>query len=225
MSFFVSLLRQNPETMKKAIISTGIAVVLMASCGIAPQLTVQPRRYQKGLFVHVTKKYHKVRAERVQAEAPMMRAASLDLTHIWLEDMERATASLRPMLSLTNKEKKAVARSRKAEKAIRVQRQPAAQATDITYSEEEVARNLDFAATESSSRDWVSTLLPEPPLGIPSFIWGFCLGVVGILIVYLTTEDTEEAKKALLGCVIANALWLILYLVLWGAVFASAAAA
>lgn len=52
-----------------------------------------------------------------------------------------------------------------------------------------------------------------PPLGIPSFLWGFILGVIGILIVYLITEDGDETKKALWGCLAWTVLWLVLYFV------------
>lgn len=47
------------------------------------------------------------------------------------------------------------------------------------------------------------SFLSEPPLGIPSFLWGCVFGVVGLLIVYLVSEDEVETKKALKGCVIA----------------------
>jgi hypothetical protein len=41
-----------------------------------------------------------------------------------------------------------------------------------------------------------------PPLGIPSFFWGFCFGLMGILLVYLITEDQSEARKAVNGCAV-----------------------
>lgn len=44
------------------------------------------------------------------------------------------------------------------------------------------------------------------PIGIPSFIWGCCLGVVGILIVYLVEESRQETKKALIGCIVGSIL-------------------
>jgi hypothetical protein len=44
----------------------------------------------------------------------------------------------------------------------------------------------------------------ESALGIPSFCWGFCLGLVGILIVYMVSEDKKEVKGALVGCVIGT---------------------
>lgn len=55
----------------------------------------------------------------------------------------------------------------------------------------------------------------EPPLGIPSFLWGFCLGWVGILITYLVSDDKEETKKALLGCVIGSVSWFLLYIIVF----------
>jgi len=60
------------------------------------------------------------------------------------------------------------------------------------------------------------------PLGIPSFIWGCVLGWVGILIVYLMTEDTEETKKALYGCIASTVVWLVVYFVVLGSAAAAA---
>jgi hypothetical protein len=66
----------------------------------------------------------------------------------------------------------------------------------------------------------------EPPLGIPSFLWGCVFGVVGLLIVYIATDkDGVEVKKALWGCVTGTAVSILLYFVFWGAVFASASGA
>jgi len=53
----------------------------------------------------------------------------------------------------------------------------------------------------------------EPPLGIPSVVWGFCLGIVGLAVVYLITEDKEETKKALWGCVASGVLSAAIYVV------------
>lgn len=62
----------------------------------------------------------------------------------------------------------------------------------------------------------------EPPLGIPSFLWGCVFGVVGLLVVYIMTDnDKEEAKKALWGCVASTVVSVVLYMVLWGAWAAS----
>jgi Na+/proline symporter len=51
----------------------------------------------------------------------------------------------------------------------------------------------------------------EPPLGIPSFWWGCIIGVWGIAVVYFVTEDKEETKQALKGCIIGTLVWVVLY--------------
>lgn len=60
----------------------------------------------------------------------------------------------------------------------------------------------------------------EPPLGIPSFLWGCILSWVGILVVYLVTDnDKDETKKALMGCLVnagAIIIWEIFWVVVWG---------
>lgn len=48
--------------------------------------------------------------------------------------------------------------------------------------------------------------IQEGPLGIPSILWGFCFSLAGILIVYLVTDDTQETKMALVGCIISAVL-------------------
>ncbi len=61
-----------------------------------------------------------------------------------------------------------------------------------------------------------------PPLGIPSFLWGCCLGVIGILLVYVLTDgDRDQTKKALWGCVVGS----LSGCVLWGLWYVLIAAA
>ncbi len=63
----------------------------------------------------------------------------------------------------------------------------------------------------------------EPPLGIPSFLWGCVFGILGLLIVYIATDnDKEEAKKAMWGCLASSAVTVVFYLVVWGAWAAAA---
>ena len=64
---------------------------------------------------------------------------------------------------------------------------------------------------------------PNSALGIPGFVWGLILGWVGILIVYLVTEDQEETKKALYGCIVGTLVGVGCYF-LYVALFVSAAA-
>jgi hypothetical protein len=53
----------------------------------------------------------------------------------------------------------------------------------------------------------------ESPLGIPSFLWGCVLGWVGILLVYLISEDRDETKKALYGCITTGVVVIAFYVV------------
>ncbi len=57
-----------------------------------------------------------------------------------------------------------------------------------------------------------------PPLGIPSFLWGCVFGVVGILIVFMITDnDKVQVKKALTGCILYGVTVAAFYVVyfLW----------
>ncbi|RPI44811.1 MAG: hypothetical protein EHM46_02425 [Bacteroidetes bacterium] len=57
----------------------------------------------------------------------------------------------------------------------------------------------------------------EPPLGIPSFLWGCVFGLVGILIVYIVTDgDKDETKKALWGMLVWVGVFVIFYVAFWG---------
>lgn len=59
----------------------------------------------------------------------------------------------------------------------------------------------------------------ELPLNIPAFWWGCVLGLVGVLIVYLVTDkDKEQTKKALIGCLVFAAIWVV-YVVAVGSLF------
>ncbi len=61
----------------------------------------------------------------------------------------------------------------------------------------------------------LSGMISEPPLGIPSYIWGCLFGVGGVAIVYfLTEEDRDETKKAFNGCITAGVFTVVLYAVL-----------
>ena len=54
----------------------------------------------------------------------------------------------------------------------------------------------------------------DATLGIPAFWWGCVLGWVGILAVYLLTDnDKEQAKKALYGCLVQAGVFGIFYVV------------
>lgn len=80
---------------------------------------------------------------------------------------------------------------------------------ELQAGNSDVIANVNLNANASSFSS-----LAEGPAGIPSFLWGCILGVVGILIVYLVTQDSEETKKALFGCLAWVGVW-ILWVVIW----------
>jgi hypothetical protein len=90
----------------------------------------------------------------------------------------------------------------------------------------------DISKEDSSLLNGVSSTTSLPltssnkdntALGIPSFLWGCVLGWVGMLIVYLVTENKDETKKALWGCLISTAVSVGLYVVLIAASTSTAA--
>ena len=76
--------------------------------------------------------------------------------------------------------------------------------------------------SQLSALNLTSGMMMEPALGIPGFWWGCVLGPVGILVVYLVTEnDKEEVKKALYGCIVSGVFW-VAWEVFWWAVYGNA---
>ena len=55
----------------------------------------------------------------------------------------------------------------------------------------------------------------EPVAGIPSFVWGFCGGVLGVALVYFISEDQEETKKAAYGCAASVVVGVGFYFFWW----------
>lgn len=48
------------------------------------------------------------------------------------------------------------------------------------------------------------------PLNIPAFWWGCVLGLVGVLVVYIVTDqDKDQTKRALYGCLVWVGVWLL----------------
>jgi hypothetical protein len=60
----------------------------------------------------------------------------------------------------------------------------------------------------------------DDTLGIPPFWWGCVLGWVGILLVYLLTDnDKEKAKQALYGCLVQTGVVGILYVLYYFVIY------
>lgn len=62
----------------------------------------------------------------------------------------------------------------------------------------------------------------SPVLGIPSFLWGCVLGLVGMAIVYIVSDqDMDETKKSLWGCLVGSVVGALFYILFWGALFSA----
>lgn len=90
---------------------------------------------------------------------------------------------------------------------------------NATYTEL-ASENNALLHNVTSDNDIASSLLGSVApsgdrlLGIPGFWWGFCLGILGIILVYVAVEGDarkSEGKKAIIGC----AIWTVLWVVLW----------
>jgi hypothetical protein len=99
-------------------------------------------------------------------------------------------------------------------------------ATMVTSNSELTYSNLMLTNSNlvASLRLVPESALPDggknPVLGIPSFLWGCGLGVVGMLVVYLVSDkDMVETKKALWGCLSWTAVVIIVDVIWWGAIW------
>lgn len=93
---------------------------------------------------------------------------------------------------------------------------------DNELSFDELATNhaelVEETNLSSNLKDGIFEKASDSPLGIPGFWWGFCLGWVGMLIVYIAMDDgsdrKSQVKNALYGCLISTAVSLVLYILL-----------
>ncbi|MBA3285303.1 MAG: hypothetical protein H0U27_09650 [Nitrosopumilus sp.] len=77
------------------------------------------------------------------------------------------------------------------------------------------ATNSDLLNNINLDRNTANGILgPENtmdgPVGIPSFLWGCVLGPIGVLVVWLETEDNDELKKSFYGCLAFGVFWFVL---------------
>lgn len=82
----------------------------------------------------------------------------------------------------------------------------------VTYTDLKAADSELIIGVDNSTAPLGMSSDSEPPLGIPSFLWGCILGIVGILLVYILTDgDKMETKKALWGMLVWVGVWIVLY--------------
>ena len=86
-----------------------------------------------------------------------------------------------------------------------------AQNEGVTYSELQ-ASGSDLITNISDNASPMGMPAGDDLLGIPAFWWGCILGWVGLLLVYILTDnDKAEVKKALKGCIVSSLVGVVLY--------------
>ena len=82
----------------------------------------------------------------------------------------------------------------------------------VTYSDLESSESSLIVGIKDTASPLGMDSENEPPLGVPSFLWGCILGVVGIILVYIITDgDKIETKKALWGMLVWVGIIIIAY--------------
>ncbi|MCK5821514.1 MAG: hypothetical protein KAH17_06495 [Bacteroidales bacterium] len=77
---------------------------------------------------------------------------------------------------------------------------PGVSLSDMIASENELVSGMTH-----SSAFYGFDLMNDKALGIGGFLWGCCLGPVGVLVVWLVADDPAETKRSIIGCIV-NAL-------------------
>ena len=81
----------------------------------------------------------------------------------------------------------------------------------VTYEDLKLFDSALIENVSNSSAPMGMTNESEDPLGIPAFLWGCFLGWVGILLVYMITDnDKAQVKKALTGCLVAGGVYVVI---------------
>ena len=76
---------------------------------------------------------------------------------------------------------------------------------------ESLAQENSALAVNLSAQPVIGATQDQPVLGIPSWIWGFVLSIVGLALIYFITEDQEETQKALWGCVASTVIGVVFF--------------
>lgn len=81
----------------------------------------------------------------------------------------------------------------------------------MTLSEME---NNNLLSADFASMNLSSSMMSESALGIPGFWWGCIFGPLGILVVYLITDnERSQVKSAFTGCIVGSAISVVLYII------------
>ncbi len=88
--------------------------------------------------------------------------------------------------------------------------------SEIQSQNPNVLSNIDLSNENSA------VVVGDLPANIPPFLWGCVLGVIGILLVYILSDnDKNLTKKAVIGCLVGWGAGLIIYFIAFGSLFAA----
>lgn len=92
-----------------------------------------------------------------------------------------------------------------------------------TLSEVQSQNPKLLAGIELNPESSTNFLKGDLPANIPPFIWGCVLGVIGILLVYILSDnDKDLTKKAVIGCLVGWGAGLIIYFIFVASIFGAA---
>ncbi len=84
----------------------------------------------------------------------------------------------------------------------------------VTYSDLEAVGSELIINVSGSSSPMGMDQDGDDLMGIPPFLWGCVLGWVGLLLVYILTDnDKAQVKKAFTGCLVSTGVSVALYVV------------
>lgn len=90
---------------------------------------------------------------------------------------------------------------------------------DLKNSNSTLLESIELTSNVNESLD--SSDLPG---NIPPFWWGFCLSLVGLIIVLILVDgDKDSTKKAVVGCLVSGAVGCIVYIGLYVWILGNAA--
>lgn len=113
------------------------------------------------------------------------------------------------------------------------QNQVRAEFSDLAQLEQTVIDNdfitLSEIRTNESLASKFSGMVPlnlpgtqDAALGIPGFWWGCIFGPLGMLVVYLATDnDRHEVKSALTGCIVGTVVTTLFYVLVYAVAWSS----
>lgn len=96
---------------------------------------------------------------------------------------------------------------------------------DLNFVQHNYAAAMNAVNLLDEALSLTKPMEDRPVAGISSYLWGACLGIAGILIVYFVLDDAspafrkKETNHAIVGCAISAAVWTVLYFTVLGTAF------